>query len=293
MSRAELDTALEMIKNKTSIRKTAKHLGVNESTLRFKLKKVGPVEDVEELPSTSFGRKCVLPDEDEANLAILMRLRAKWGFSLTGKDIQELAIQYIQYNKDLDTPLAEHMKKHGRFKDDCPGKDWIHNFQQRWRFPNNTLLSCNSASNPDIIYGFFDTLERLMKTLNVEERPECVWNVDEGIYDPSKEIISVGQKTGKITPRNSKEVYSIQAAVSAAGDVVKPLILFKGAYVMSEWSSENFKGDVSVTQNGAMTADIFDEWFRVFCEVVTARPLILVCDGHSSHLKYTTIKRVW
>ena len=84
----------------------------------------------------------------------------------------------------------------------------------------------------------------------------------------------------------------MEAAISAAGDVLEPLVVFKGAYVMSGWHNEDYHGMVDVTPNGWMTADVFFKWFKHFAEVVTARPLILICDGHSSHLSYETIKLV-
>ena len=36
-----------------------------------------------------------------------------------------------------------------------------------------------ASSTPDIIYGFYDMLEKRMQELGILDRPECLWNVDE------------------------------------------------------------------------------------------------------------------
>jgi len=88
------------------------------------------------------------------------------------------------------------------------------------------------------------------------------------------------------------EAFTIEAAISAAGEVLDPLVVFKGVHIMSNWYNKDFKGQVEVTKNGWMTAEVFNQWFKYFAETVIARPCILIWNGHSSHLKYETIKLV-
>ena len=95
-----------------------------------------------------------------------------------------------------------------------------------------------------------------------------------------------------MTATSGREAFTIEAAISAAGDKLEPLVVFKGVHAMSSWHNTNFKGTVAVTKNGWMTADIFHQWFQYFVENVTARPALLVLDGHSSHMKYETVKLV-
>ena len=101
-----------------------------------------------------------------------------------------------------------------------------------------------------------------------------------------------GEKASRVTATSGREAFTIEAAISAAGDVLEPLVVFKGVHAMSSWRNEGFKGRVAVSKNGWMTGDIFNEWFKYFAQTVTARPIILICDGHSSHLKYETLKLV-
>lgn len=43
------------------------------------------------------------------------------------------------------------------------------------------------------------------------------------------------------------------------------------------------------SDNGWMTTDVFGEWFKHFCRVVTDRPLLLLFDGHLSHVSASLI----
>ena len=56
-------------------------------------------------------------------------------------------------------------------------------FMRRWNLSNklpSTLEKARklAASDPMIIYGFYDILESRLKELNIENRPGCIWNVD-------------------------------------------------------------------------------------------------------------------
>ena len=48
---------------------------------------------------------------------------------------------------------------------------------------------------------------------------------------------------------------------------------------------------IGVSDNGWMTSDLFGTWFEKFLLYFTQRPLLVVFDGHSSHVSYQVIKR--
>ena len=57
-------------------------------------------------------------------------------------------------------------------------------FMVRWNFSNklpSTLEKSRklAASDPSIIYHFYDLLEDKINELGISNRPECIWNVDE------------------------------------------------------------------------------------------------------------------
>ena len=44
------------------------------------------------------------------------------------------------------------------------------------------------------------------------------------------------------------------------------------------------------SESGWMTSEVFFEWFQAFCENVTQRPLLLLLDGHLSHVSIEVIE---
>ena len=44
-----------------------------------------------------------------------------------------------------------------------------------------------------------------------------------------------------------------------------------------------------VSENGWMTTEVFEEWFTHFCRFVKERPLLLIFDGHISHVSVNLI----
>lgn len=79
---------------------------------------------------------------------------------------------------------------------------------------------------------------------------------------------------------------------SADGKLLPPLIIFKGQNLWSSWKGTN---DISGTtyacsDNGWMMTSIFNQWFANFCKTVQERPLLVIFDGHVTHLDPATIE---
>lgn len=48
--------------------------------------------------------------------------------------------------------------------------------------------------------------------------------------------------------------------------------------------------ELAVSKNGWMDSDLFYSWFQRFIAHFTQRPLLLIYDGHSSHVTYKVVK---
>ena len=84
------------------------------------------------------------------------------------------------------------------------------------------------------------------------------------------------------------------ACVSAWGQSLPPLIVFKSKKVQSLWLPEesSLNQAIALTENGLMEREVFAEWFEEqFCPTVTQRPLILIYDGHLSHISLPLISK--
>ena len=89
-----------------------------------------------------------------------------------------------------------------------------------------------AASDPNVIYGFYDLLETTMRKLDIMDRPDCIFNVDETCLctEPvrTKVVSMKGKKASRVTATSGKENVSVMAAISADGSVLPPLVIFKG-----------------------------------------------------------------
>ena len=119
---------------------------------------------------------------------------------MTVRDIGELVHSYVEHNDHQRAKKTLHFR--GRLG--YPGPGWIKQFMKKKNLSAKqatTLSSAryNATKNPFIIFHFYDLLEKTIKELNLEHRPDLIWNCDEsGLpHEPSKlKIISRrGQKT--------------------------------------------------------------------------------------------------
>ena len=125
-----------------------------------------------------------------------------------------------------------------------PGDDWCTVFLRRYRLSCKLLSTLeksrkSAASDPEIIYEYFDILDAEIKRLQLLNQPECICNIDETrlSIDPLKtKIISpVGQKASRVTSTSGREATTITAGISAAGEKLPPFILFKGKKFWTTW----------------------------------------------------------
>ena len=84
-----------------SVREASKNFGINEATLRDKLKHVYSQHGW-------HGVVTAIPKE-ESEFAHLLTLKSKWGFALTREEVKCLVQKYVQANKNLDTPVSKHL----------------------------------------------------------------------------------------------------------------------------------------------------------------------------------------
>ena len=118
-----------------SIRGAAKMYGVDESTLRRRLKQTVERVTPEALVT---GRRPTFSVEQELGIAKCITIMCRNGFSPLQSDLQDSVQAYVQAN-NLATP----------FHDDRPGKDWIRNFMKRNKLSlkKASMLSIARRSN--------------------------------------------------------------------------------------------------------------------------------------------------
>jgi len=244
---------------------------------------------VEEKEMVASGRKPALSEKDEADLAECISVLCTAGFSPSVDEIKNLEQDYVRAN-NLNTP----------FQDDRPGRNWFASFMKRRKLSTKKVTMISAArkaatANPFLIYDFYEVMEKLEKQYKF--KASQIWNCDEYGFptDPSKArvVAPVGKQGWKTTSGAGRENITVLATCNAAGRSLPPLIVFSGKNFQSTWKGTNAleKTMYGISDNGWMTTVVFADWFREFCIQVTERLLLLVYDGHLSHVSLQLLKK--
>ena len=162
-----------------------------------------------------------------------------------------------------------------KFTDNRPGHDCARNFLKCYNFTlkkggQMQLARKSVTSNPFVIYGYYEQLEEVVKQLGIEDRPECIYNLDETGFpnDPTKvkSIGTKGAKTVRLTHGANRGNITVLATCCADGSCLDPLIVFKGKRMQSTWVGENalMETQYAVSDSGLMTSSIFEDFFISF-----------------------------
>lgn len=67
---------------------------------------------------------------------------------------------------------------------------------------------------------------------------------------------------------------------------MSPLFIFEGTNLWTTWKGNaDLPGTMYAnSEKGYMTSRVFKDFFAKFCEQVKQRPLLLILDGHTTHL---------
>lgn len=244
--------------------------------------------------STSGGRSTIIPLDHEKKLCECIEVMETHGFGLTRKEILQLVGQYVTDN-NIQTP----------FKDNIPGKDWFIEFKKRHRFsikkPQSVEIARKKACDPFLIYYYFKILKQTLQELDLTDKPQFVWNLDETSFcmNPSKSKIvgKIGVPATRTTSAPGRGNITVLLACSAVGEKAPPLIVFRGKHIWDEWTAPDNEGypgtTYAATKKGWMETAVFQNYFeRSFLKIIgSERPVLVIYDGHSTHLSVNLIKK--
>lgn len=134
-----------------------------------------------------------------------------------------------------------------------------------------------------------------LQELDIQDKPGQIWNLDETSFssDPSKTKVvgQIGLASTRTTSGPGRDNTTVLMACNADGAKAVPLIIFKGKYLYDEWTaseknSENPAVVYAGTKNGWMVKDVFKNYFtkHLLKSFGDKRPILLVYDGHSTHV---------
>lgn len=272
--------------NSMTIRKAARTFGVPKSTLQRRLS--GKVAS-----NSPASRPPVFSVEQEAQLVgHILDMEAR-GFGLTVQDICKLAFQ-----------SAEHLQINHSFNIEKrkAGYDWYQGFMVRHpqlslRKPEGLSALRANMLNRNVVSGYFTLLGDTLEKLNVVDKGAQIYNIDETgmntVHQPSKVIGEKGKKSIHVkTSGDRGENITAVVCMSATGHFIPPMIIFKGQRLNKGLVSNAPEGTLFATSKSSfIDTELFHDWFanQFIKHLPPARPVLLVLDGHASHISLSTL----
>lgn len=141
-----------------------------------------------------------------------------------------------------------------------------------------------------MIEAWFIEFEEFLMINGVKDRPSQIWNADEAGFPlcpkTGKVIAMKNAKNVYVTTGDSKDQITCLCAASAAGEVLPPMHIFAGERFrfnpMAGCVTDAYFGR---SPNGWISTELFYGWLaNHFAKKVTVRPVVLLVDGHRSHI---------
>ncbi|XP_034255343.1 uncharacterized protein LOC117653647 [Thrips palmi] len=229
----------------------------------------------------------------EAELHDAVVTMVDMGHGATVSDIMELAVETV--DKAGRSPFKS--------KDDRPSRRWYRGFKKRnnlsLRQPENMSANRFRMATPEVKKDFFDKLEAMYKKLiPLGLQPSQIYNTDETgvcvVTKPGKVLAVKGSKnvrerTGGERGENVTAVVTVNATGS---HILPPTLIFRGQSLNMDLTEGAPEGTVfAYSKRSFIDSELFVEWFKRFIAAIPpARPVLLLMDGHGSHIQLEIIE---
>ena len=227
---------------------------------------------------------------------------------------EDSLVSYLVYMSQLGFPLTRTMLKayawaiskrsgsSSRFNPDLgPGDHWCSNFMSR--HSNLSLRKVDSldrdraeAFNKNVVDKYFCLLGEKLDELNLKDKPRQIYNCDESFLplDTTKEkvIALKGSKSVYSQATGTREHITLLCCASAAGLPHPPMIIYANSFPGGQY---RFQGPddalYAKSDSGWVDSELFQTWLtKLFIKhAVSQRPLLLLVDGHKSHVTLDVI----
>ncbi len=238
------------------------------------------------------GPSTILTEEEEDRLARYLVQMSEMGFGLSRDTVMHLAY----------TIVDKIQRKHP-FKDGKAGRAWFDGFRKR--HPKLTIRSpqplsyCRAlCANMDTMKDFFGKLGSMYGRLNLIAKPMQVYNCDETgvsiVHKPGKVIAELGRRNVyAVTSAERGKTHTVLSCVSASGYTLPPMMVYPRKKSVPEKFQEGAIPNTlfASSESGWMNTELFLQWFNFFLRnIPPPRPVLLVMDGHGSHVSIELIE---
>ena len=181
-----LKLALQEIKQGAKVRPTSKKYNIGYGKLWDEYhawqEAPGEAEPHPQLTRGKKGRKIALGEDVEQQIVRCIKVMEQMGMPPPIAELRDMVHDYLEANQ-LSSPFHENL----------PGRDWVSNFLQRHGLSLKKggmmqLARKSVTSDPFVVFGFYDLLERIIEEKGLAEKPGAIYNMDETGFptDPSK-----------------------------------------------------------------------------------------------------------
>lgn len=278
--------AIAEVKNGASIYSASKKNGIPEQTLRRWI--------VKSPSHQGPGRSPFLSQEEEKCIVQAVKFLSKCGIPFNRKDILNVVETYLLSSKELS-----HLFPNGK-----PGIEWVRGFEKRWKGEigkrKPELLTKARAKDmcEETANAFFNIYENVLLSNGLLKEPGRIFHLHEtGLStDPrsSKIFLQKESRTAYLKFADcGKAMYTVLFCISAAGEYLPPFVVYKGQNLYQSWMTGGPQGTLyGCTESGWMQDFLFETWMKFFIDFVKnfKKPVLLIYDGHGSHLTYNSIK---
>lgn len=266
-------------KKRLGVREASRYYNVPYSSLRDRLK-----TGVCKLPR--FGRKTIIPPNDENELAERIIKLSKLFFGITTFGLRRVAFQFV-----TESGIPNYFNKEKKLA----GKDWLYGFLRRHpeislRKPEPTSIYRITAFNKTEVERFFGLLEQLMVKFHFP--PEKIYNIDETgittVHKPLRIYAQKGQKqVGAATSWERGKTVTVCCSMNAAGGYIPPMLIYPRKRMAPALGKNGIPGSImECSQSGWINEDIFLVWLKHFVKHTgtnAENPTLLILDNHESH----------
>ncbi|CAF1296165.1 unnamed protein product [Rotaria magnacalcarata] len=223
------------------------------------------------------GRISYLNSDEESHFVSLMHLLPEYGFDATKNIVLQLAAEYFG-SLEFTTQ---------------PGSKWLNSFVKRhfddiiWKKQEKLERARAEAVTEQNPSGWFKTLKDVLIKHDLFDKPNQIFNADEsGFSDKAKgQWVIVNSSCRHAFESNGgtgKDYRTAFICIAPGGQVLPPLLIYAGKRLIKlgvELATYLFQGWINTYMNEYWLENLF-----IPSTSHLNRPLLLIIDGHASHI---------
>jgi hypothetical protein len=282
--------AISALENKefNSIREAARFFQVTPSTMSRRLR--GSVSQAQRQETHQH-----LTNAEENTLIRWIKQCSKGGLHITQPELINLAEHIRSARVTHASNRSPSVPKLLKFN-----RKWLVRFRDRHPEIASAFIPQLQRARKDgaayeHVKRWFDAVAALMEGYEYELKD--IWNMDEsgfgiGEQQAVKVLYTIDQYQEYMVTGGKQEWVTDIECISAAGEALAPLLIFRGADMNTRWINERSPEGwfFATSKNGWTSNELGLKWLQeVFdpqtCDTAAGRRRLLIADGHGSHLR--------